>query len=72
MKGVASAKRVPPQSVTLGYTALKDISSDNHNDDPDHPLDIHSDMVSNSDLVEPDSGVKGSKVGGHFCGSHLQ
>ena len=62
MKGVASAKRVPPQSVTLGYIALKDIYSDNHNANLDCQLDIHSDMVSSSTLVALASGIRGSKV----------
>ena len=34
---------------------LKDISIDNHNDDPDCPLDIHSDMVFSSTSVAPAS-----------------
>ena len=51
------------KSVTLGYAALKDMSADNHNDDLDGPLDIHSDMISISTPVAPASEVKGSKVG---------
>ena len=36
----------PTPSLLLGYTALTDSSSDTHNDKPDCPMDILSDMIS--------------------------
>ena len=63
MKGGISVKRVPPLSVTLRHSALKDISSDNHDDKADCPIDIFSDMVYSSALVARSSGVWGSKLG---------
>ena len=62
LKGATSTRKVPPLSVTHRCIALKDISSDNHYDNMDHPMDTVLDMVSCSALVAPASGVRGSKV----------
>ena len=54
---------MPPLNVTLGYTAFKVISSDNHDDNMDFPIDSLLDIVSSCALVALASGVWASKVG---------
>ena len=62
MKGIPSAKTEPLLCITLGYTARKDISMNNHDDNQDHPMDILPDMVCISTLIAPAPRVRGSKV----------
>ena len=51
LKGVASAKRVSPQSLALEYCAHMVGSPDTHVGNPDCPMDILSDMMSSSDII---------------------
>ena len=59
--------QLPPESLTIGYAALKDISLDNSDHDPDHPwILVFILMISSSTLVAPASGVRGCRWGPHL------